>query len=81
MPYNNVSDLPSRVKNSLPYQAQRMYLRVYNSAMDRYENPSRVAWGVVKKHYTKLKDGRWVQRDEALTDTSDTTTTDDDEFY
>lgn len=74
MPYRKTSELPDNVRNVLPLHAQRIYMSVYNDAMHDYDNPSRVAWGVVRKHYRKSGD-RWVKKYEdefsSTTDDSD----------
>ena len=76
MPYDQLSDLPDSVKNSLPKHAQEIYQEAYNSAWDEYKDPSdrrgnssreetahRVAWSAVKKKYRK-KDDKWVKKKE-----------------
>ncbi|AHH82708.1 ORF-119 [Buzura suppressaria nucleopolyhedrovirus] len=62
MPYNSVRDLPKKVRDALPPKAQRMYMHVYNSAHGKYENPSRVAWGVVRRYYQQTRSGKWTKR-------------------
>ncbi|QWO71672.1 chaB [Orgyia pseudotsugata single capsid nuclopolyhedrovirus] len=64
MPYNNISELPASVKNTLPAKAQRMYMHVYNSGISRYDNPARVAWGVVSKYYERpdVRGRKWTRR-------------------
>ncbi|ABQ52027.1 hypothetical protein SlGVgp084 [Spodoptera litura granulovirus] len=72
MPYHSVTDLPDSVRHNLPLHAQRIYMNVYNSSVGYYDNPSRIAWGVVKKHYVKSASGRWVKRDsEEFSSTTD----------
>jgi cation transport regulator len=39
MPYDTVEELPEKVKNVLPKQAQEIYKEAYNSAWDHYEDP------------------------------------------
>lgn len=76
MPYDQLSDLPDSVNNSLPKHAQEIYQEAYNSAWDEYKDPSdrrgnssreetahRVAWSAVKKKYRK-EDDKWVKKKE-----------------
>lgn len=75
MPYQNLSDLPSSVQDSLPEHAQEIYLEAFNNAYGEYDRPEerregasreetahRVAWAAVKKVYDKNDEGRWVRR-------------------
>lgn len=73
MPYQNLSDLPDRVKDNLPRHAQEIYKDAYNSAWDEYADKSerrtdesreevahKVAWSAVKKGgYEKGDDDKW----------------------
>lgn len=64
MPYKNVNDLPSSVREHLPKHAQEIYKEAYNSAWDEYgkdeERAHRVAWSAVKKKYEKDESsGQW----------------------
>lgn len=74
MTYESVHDIPGSVKIHVPYHAQRIYLKAFNSAWSEYSKPNRrrgrkkesqeqvahkVAWAAVKKKYRK-KGGRWV---------------------
>jgi cation transport regulator len=77
MPYRSIKDLPDSVKNNLPIKAQRIYMRVYNSAYEKYNNPARVAWGVVKKQYVKSKDGRWKKKSTHDTSSSSSSSSSD----
>ena len=74
MPYQNNSDLPESVKDSLPEKAQDIYRGAYNSAWENYSSPKdrkgdasreetahRVAWAAVKKKYRK-EDGKWTKK-------------------
>lgn len=74
MPYKNLNDLPSVVKDKLPKHAQEIYLKAFNHAWDEYKDPSKrrkgkeesqeqvchkVAWAAVKSNYTKEDDDKW----------------------
>lgn len=74
MPYNTLSDLPDKVKNTLPTHAQEIYKEAFNSAWDQYKDPEdrrkdadreevahRVAWSAVKEKYEK-RDGEWQEK-------------------
>jgi cation transport regulator len=76
MPYDEISDLPDRVKENLPRHAQEIYLEAYNSAWEEYADPEKrrddtsreetahkVAWSAVKRKYEK-KDDKWVRKKE-----------------
>ena len=75
MPYDNLTDLPESVKNSLPKHGQEIYKEAYNSAWDQYKKPSdrqgdssreetahKVAWAAVKNSYKKNDKGNWVEK-------------------
>jgi cation transport regulator len=71
MPYNKLSELPDNVKESLPVEAQRLWMRVFNSAYrsctsrnsPNCDDVARAAaWAQVKNKYKKNKDGKWVKR-------------------
>jgi len=63
MPYKSISDLPKSVRDNLPASAQRVYKNAYNDAAAKnIANPSRYAWGAVKKAFKKGKDGKWVKK-------------------
>lgn len=73
MPYHNLNELPSGVKDNLPKHAQDIYKEAFNSAYegykdakdrqagaDREETAHKVAWSAVKKAgYSKGDDGHW----------------------
>ncbi len=76
MPYDNLSDLPDSVKNSLPKHAQEIYKEAYNNAWKQYDKPSKrqggssreetahkVAWSAVKEEYEKKGDKKWVRKE------------------
>lgn len=76
MPYKFKSDLPEKVKNALPEHAQEIYMEVYNSACDQYDEPEeghrdssreeiarRLAWAAVKNKYEKDEStGKWKEK-------------------
>ena len=66
MPYKDISDLPSRVRDHLPAKAQKIFLEAFNHAFEEYSDPKkrreggsleevahRVAWSAVKRSYYK----------------------------
>ncbi len=75
MVYNNLKDLPERVRNSLPEHAQEIFMKAFNNAWEEYKEPEnrrggssreetafRVAWSAVEKIYKKDKSGKWVKK-------------------
>lgn len=61
MPYSFPGNVPDRIKG-LPEAAQKMWIKVYNSAYEQYndeEKASATAWTAVKKKYTK-RNNKWV---------------------
>jgi cation transport regulator len=65
MPYDNLSDLPDRVRNNLPKHAQEIYKEAFNSAEEQYgeeERAHRVAWSAVENKYEKNDQGNWVEK-------------------
>jgi cation transport regulator len=76
MPYKSNSDLPERVRDSLPEHGQSIYMEAFNKAWDEYKEPSerkgnasreetahKVAWSAVKKVYEKNSKGNWVKKE------------------
>jgi len=74
MPYDKIGELPDRIKENLPKDAQKIFKEVYNHAWNQYSDPdkrrgdasqeeaaNRVAWSAVKKKYEKKND-RWVKK-------------------
>ena len=74
MPYDNISELPEKIKNNLPKHAQEIYKEAFNHAWEQYKDPGerrsktsreetahKVAWAAVKKKYVK-KEGEWRER-------------------
>lgn len=64
MPYRSIEELPPQVK-VLPVEAQRLFLKVVNEALEQYDGDEEkafaVAWSVVKKQWKKVDD-KWVKR-------------------
>lgn len=72
MPYNNINDLPIKIKSHLPIKAQEIYLNAFNNHYIKYLNiknireleseSSRIGWMAVKKKYIKNSNtGQWQQ--------------------
>jgi cation transport regulator len=68
MPYRDISELPSSVRDRLPRHAQEIYLAAFNNAWREYaarasvENVAhKVAWAAVKRVYAKCGDV-WVRK-------------------
>ena len=68
MPYPDISDLPSSVRNPLPIHAQEIYLAAFNNAWQEYAARAdreivahKVAWAAVKKQYVK-GNHEWVKK-------------------
>lgn len=56
--------LPQDAKNSLPEEAQGLFIAAYNSILDNNgdeETAARVAWQTIEtnEHYERGKDGKW----------------------
>lgn len=62
MPYKTIKELPEQVK-VLPSAAQRLFMRVFNSASkdEDEETAMKMAWSQVKKTYEKA-DGKWKKK-------------------
>jgi cation transport regulator len=59
MPYKDVSELPSSVKDVLPEHAQSIFMAAFNSAFKSGKDEEtcfKIAWGAVKKSYKKVGD-------------------------
>jgi len=65
MPYKNIKSLPENIKNVLPVEAQRIWMRVFNKTMDdggSEDKARKIAWVAVKKAgYEKKEGGKWVK--------------------
>lgn len=66
MPYNEIDDLPDRVKNNLPPQAQEIFLAAFNNAWKKYDQDevicNKIAWFAVKREFEKNDQGKWVKK-------------------
>lgn len=74
MPYDTTAELPERVRDDLPEDAQELFREAYNSAYEEYQSPEerwnddsreetarRVAWEVVEEEYEKVGE-EWVRK-------------------
>lgn len=62
--YDTIADLPAPVRNHLPKDAQQVFMSVVNQYLKKGKPDSTafpIAWGVIKKHWHKDGDGRWVR--------------------
>lgn len=66
MPYSKISELPKNIKNSLPEDAQKIFMAAFNTSLkekaDSEPESFKIAWGAVKNHYYKNKKGNWVKK-------------------
>jgi cation transport regulator len=75
LPYEDTTDLPESVRNSLPQHAQEIFKEAFNNAWDEYKDPDdrngnvsqeetafKVAWAAVKRRYHKVKSGKWEKK-------------------
>ena len=71
MPYDRITDLPKRVKDNLPKEAQRLWMSVFNSSYDACKksggrdcdtDASIAAWVAVKRNWKKDKEGNWIKK-------------------
>jgi cation transport regulator len=61
VPYNSISDIPSRVKQALTSEhQQRAWLEAFNAALKTYDGDEKkafaVAWAAAKKAHRPKKD-------------------------
>ncbi len=77
LPYKDIGELPDQVKNNLPTEAQRIFLKAFNAAWKQYDDSSKrrgsesreevankVAWSAVKKQYGKdPSSGDWKKKE------------------
>jgi len=64
-PYTTVKSLPSRIKNNMDVSLQRVFIRVFNTALKQYNNETkafRVAWSVIRQLGRKGTDGKWQRK-------------------
>lgn len=62
MPYKQLDELPSEIKEQLPEHGQQIFLAASNSAEEDGMNKEAalsVAWNSVKNEYEKGEDGKW----------------------
>jgi cation transport regulator len=75
MPYENLHELPEKVRDALPEHAQEIYQSAFNNAWKEYRQAQdrrddddresvahKVAWSAVRQKYHK-RDGHWVKND------------------
>ncbi len=73
MPYTTEKELPKRVQDALPEEAEHIFKEAYNNALKYYKDPkkrrgnatleetaNRIAWSAVKKKYRKEGE-KWVK--------------------
>lgn len=79
MPYQQLKDLPDKVRHNLPEHAQEIYRAAFKSAWEQYDEPEerrgdtsreetahRVAWAAVKRVYEKdEQSGEWRKQDKS----------------
>jgi cation transport regulator len=64
MPYSSIDQLPDPIRNNLPPQAQRIFVKAFNHAYAELEpgeeevSAFKIGWSAVKKSYIKLN-GKW----------------------
>jgi cation transport regulator len=77
MPYNEIDELPDRVRYNLPKDAQKIFLEAFNSTWEQYKDPkkrrgsnsgdevaNKIAWSAVKKQYDKDPvSGDWKKKE------------------
>jgi len=67
MPYATNTELPERIRKTLPRHAQDIFRAAFNNAYERYgprneARAFRIAWAAVKKSYAHRGIGIWVRR-------------------
>jgi cation transport regulator ChaB len=66
MPYSKNEDLPARVKDNLPSEAQRVWREIFNNAYEQYKDDSRAAataWaGLERSGWSKGEGGKWTKQ-------------------
>jgi cation transport regulator len=60
VPYNSVTDIPSRVKQALTEHQQKVWLAAFNNAYKEYDGDEKrafaTAWAAAKKAHRPKKD-------------------------
>ncbi len=77
--YEHRTDLPEALQRTMPVEAQEMYRETYNTTWNRYEHSyedidalsaeelaHRMAWGKIKRHFSKDCQGQWRIKPEPL---------------
>jgi len=63
-PYENIDELPSSIKETLPIAAQIIFIKAFNNAVkegNSEENCFKIAWSAVKNKYEKKND-KWIKK-------------------
>lgn len=63
MPYKDIQELPENIQNVLPKNAQKIWMRAFNSSINEYDEETafKIAWYAVKVKYKKTDKG-WVKK-------------------
>ncbi len=74
MMYKDTAELPDSIRNSLPADAQKVYMKVFNSAWEQYEadgnieghdemraTAHQVAWDAIREKYEQVN-GHWEKK-------------------
>ena len=63
MPYKTIGELPDNL-SKLPEHAKEIYLKAFNSAIEKNEEPQShaIAWSAVEKSFKK-ENGKWVAKE------------------
>jgi len=65
MPYESIAELPETVRDALPAEAQRVWLRAYNSAAEEHEEEgarAAIAWSAVQDAGWEQENDQWVKK-------------------
>lgn len=71
MPYSRIEELPPGIKDNLPKDAQRVWMRVFNETISscqkkqgtNCEKTARIAaWVAVENGWKKNKEGKWIRK-------------------
>lgn len=70
MPFSKNTDLPNNIKSVLPFSAQSIFRRAFNSASlsgSSEKSSIRIGWTAVKNAgFKKNKDGKWIKASLAI---------------
>jgi len=64
MPYARNSDLPKSIRDALPTEAQTIFRRIFNAALEQYKDESKafaVAWAGLKNAGWEKRGDKWVK--------------------